>query len=105
MAQTAKRKPKADYEAQQTTTHEKIKQWAEERGGHPAVVEGTEILRIDFDEPGGNDDEALRRIGWEELFRVFDERDLEFLCQEHTQDGNLSRFNKFVRRGSGREDR
>ena len=50
-----------DSEAQQTTSHNTIRKWAEERGGKPATVKATEedghagILRIDFDPP----DEAL----------------------------------------------
>jgi hypothetical protein len=42
------------------------------------MVEGTQILRIDFDDPNGSSDEHLRRVSWEEFFRVFDERGLEF---------------------------
>ena len=48
-------------------------------------------LRIDFDEPGGNDDNRLERIGWDEFFRIFDESDIAFLHGEGD-----SRFNKFV---------
>lgn len=47
-----------------TTDHEEIRRWAEERGGRPASVKGTEhgrekagILRINF--PGSEADEAL----------------------------------------------
>jgi hypothetical protein len=68
---------------------------AEARGGHPAVVEGTEILRIDFDDPDGSRDEKLCRISWDEFFQIFDSRELEFLYQEQTHDGKISRFNKF----------
>jgi len=62
------------------------------------VDEGTEILRIDFDEPDG-EDEKLQRISWEKFFSIFDSRELEFLYQDHTQAGKESRFNKFVRGG------
>jgi hypothetical protein len=103
MAQTARKKDTVDYEAHRTRDHDTIRRWAEERGGHPAMVEGTEILRIDFDEPGGNDDVKLRRVSWDEFFRVFDNRELEFLYQDRTHDGNISRFNKFVRSGSDEE--
>ena len=50
-----------------TTSHEVIRQWAEERGGVPATVEGTEhgdhlgVLRFDF---GGGAD-RLRHVGWD----------------------------------------
>ncbi|WP_188197718.1 Rho termination factor N-terminal domain-containing protein [Nonomuraea sp. SYSU D8015] len=49
-----------------TTSHEVIRQWAEERGATPATVEGTEhddhlgVLRFDFPGYGG---ETLRHVG------------------------------------------
>jgi hypothetical protein len=104
MARTAERERTVDYEAKRTRNHETIRHWVEARGGHPAVVEGTEILRIDFDDPDGSTDENLRRISWDEFFRIFDSRDLEFLYQERTHDGKVSRFNKFVTAG-GDDDR
>lgn len=84
-----------------TTNHDDIRKWIEKRGGHPAMVADTErngregrILRVDFDDPGGNDDVGLHRISWQEFFKVFDDNDLAFLRQD---DGD-SRFNKFVQR-------
>ena len=84
-----------------TTNHDEIRKWVEQRGGHPAMVADTErngreggILRIDFDEPGGNDDTGLHRISWEEFFDVFDKNELAFLRQDEGE----SRFNKFVAR-------
>jgi hypothetical protein len=86
-----------------TTDHDETRKWVEERGGHPAAVEDTMdngreggLLRIDFDEPGGNDDDRLKRIGWDEFFRIFDANDIAFL---HAEDGD-SRFNKFVAKES-----
>jgi hypothetical protein len=105
MAKTAARQKTADYQAKRTRNHDTIRQWAEERGGHPAVAEGTEILRIDFDEPDGNQDEHLQRISWDKFFRVFDARDIEFLYQEQSHDGKTSRFSKFVKAGSEDEHR
>lgn len=87
-------------EAEQTTDHEVIRKWAEQRGGKPATVKATEedghagILRIDFDPPDGR----LDRIDWDEFFEKFDEAGIAFLHQDRTKDGNLSRFHKFVRR-------
>lgn len=87
-------------EAQQTTDHAAIRKWVDERGGQPATVKATEedghagILRIDFDPP----DAALDRIGWDEFFDKFDEAGIAFLHQDHTKNGKLSRFHKFVRR-------
>lgn len=86
--------------SQTTTDHDTIRRWAEERGGVPAVVRGTEddegegILRIDFAEP----DDSLEEISWEEFFEVFEDRELAFLYQEETGDGNESRFFKLVNR-------
>jgi hypothetical protein len=77
-----------------TSHHEVIKQWAEERGGQPATVEGTEhgdhlgVLRIDFGGGSGN----LRHVSWEEWFETFDVRRLNFIYQEQTSDGTQSNF-------------
>jgi Rho termination factor, N-terminal domain len=77
-----------------TTSHEVIRNWAEERGGVPATVEGTEhgdragVLRFDF----GERTDKLRHITWEEWFRTFDERRLNFLYQEERKDGRQSTF-------------
>ncbi|MGY1742064.1 MULTISPECIES: Rho termination factor N-terminal domain-containing protein [unclassified Blastococcus] len=77
-----------------TTSHEVIRQWAEERGGEPATVPGTEhgdhlgVLRLDF----GGDDDGLRKVGWEEWFATFDARELNFIYQEERKDGHQSTF-------------
>ena len=81
-----------------TTNHDEIRKWVEKRRGHPAVVAETRgkagggLLRIDFDEPGGENDERLERIGWDEFFRIFDRNEVAFLRDEE----GSSRFNKFV---------
>ena len=89
--------------AKTTTNHDEIREWVEKRGGHPAVVTSTEangrpggLLRIDYDEPGGNDDTRLHRISWDEFFKSFDQNDLAFL---YDPDGD-SRFSKFVEKES-----
>jgi hypothetical protein len=85
-----------------TTDHDKIREWAESRGGHPATVKDTEtddeagILRLDFDPP----DKGLEEISWDEFFDKFDEKDLAFLFQDKTASGKTSRFHKFVSRDS-----
>ena len=87
-------------EAKTTTDHETIRQWAEERDGTPASVIGTStgdepgILRIDF--PDSDQNEELESIEWDEIFAKIDDADLEFLYQETTDDGSVSRFCKFV---------
>ena len=86
-------------EAVQTTDHDKIRAWAEERGGHPARVKGTGgkgdagLLRLDFDEP----EEGLEEISWEEFFAKMDESELALLYQDEPD----SRFNKLVARSRG----
>ncbi|MDQ1620976.1 MAG: hypothetical protein QOE19_3545 [Actinomycetota bacterium] len=93
----------APNESKTTTDHDEIRRWAQERGGRPARVKGTErgddvgILRVDFS-GDGDDGDALEPISWEEFFDEFDREGLAFLYQEKTADGQLSRFNKFVRR-------
>jgi hypothetical protein len=77
-----------------TTSHEVIRAWAEERGGVPATVEGTEhgdhlgVLRFDF----GGDSQNLRQVSWDEWFATFDARKLNFIYQEDRKDGNQSNF-------------
>jgi hypothetical protein len=88
--------------AKQTTDHATIRKWAEQRGGVPTEVSGTEgkdetgILRFDF-EPKDKD---LENIDWDRFFRKFDEKKLSFLYEEKTDDGKASRFHKFVSRSS-----
>jgi hypothetical protein len=86
--------PEREGRSLATTHHEVIRQWAEERGGVPATVEGTEhgdhlgVLRIDF----GSEDPNLRRVSWEEWFATFDDRGLNFIYQEQRSDGQQSNF-------------
>jgi hypothetical protein len=75
-----------------TTDHEQIRRWVEVRGGRPALVKDSGVLRIDFpDGPG----ESLAPISWEEFFDKFEQSQLAFLYQE-----GASRFNKLVSRES-----
>jgi hypothetical protein len=94
-------KENAMSEAQRTHDHEMIRTWVEERGGAPATVASTSdgeagILRIDF--PGYRGEDRLKRIPWDEFFQKFDSAKLDFLYQEETDDGETSRFCKFVQR-------
>ncbi len=82
-----------------TRNHDVIKAWAEERNAVPATIEGTEkgdragVLRFDFQ--GVGDDERssrLKHISWEDWFKTFDERNLNFIYQEHRSDGRESNF-------------
>ncbi len=93
---------KQSSESKVTTNHDEIRQWVEERGGHPARVIDTEskkspgLLRIDY--PGYSGDNRLEAISWDEFFMGFDENNLAFLYQEKTKDGKESRFSKLIER-------
>ena len=83
-----------------TRDHDVIRAWAESRGGTPADVEGTGdkgagVLRIEFRDEG----DRLEDVGWDAFFATFDDSDVDFLYQERTSDGSVSRFHKFVRAG------
>ena len=87
--------------SERTTDHEEIREWVEERDGHPARVEGTGknggLLRIEFDE---RDD--LEPCSWDEFFDAFEETDLAMVYQEETASGDESRFAKLVHRADRR---
>ena len=87
-------------EAEKTTDHDTIRQWAEERGGAPAAVADTlsdgksgALLRIKF-----QDEDDLEGIEWDAFFEIFEENGLAVLLQDETADGAESRFAKFVSR-------
>jgi hypothetical protein len=86
--------------ARKIVDHAEIRRWAEERGGLPTVVKGTErggrgagVLRFEFD-PG---EERLREVDWDTFFETFEEKQLALLAQDEI-DGKTSRFFKFVAR-------
>ena len=82
-----------------TRDHDVIRAWAKARGGTPADVRGTGsgdgagVLRIEF----RDEDDRLEDVGWDAFFETFDSSDVDFLYQERTSDGAVSRFHKFVR--------
>lgn len=89
-----------------TTDHEKIKAWAEKRGGIPKIIDhpgalADEIgLRIDF--PGSRDnafiDENIEReVSWEAFFGRFEEEGLAFIYEDRESDDPNSLY-KFVKR-------
>jgi len=92
-------------QANVTTDHDKIRKWAESRGGQPATVKDTGddeeagILRLDFDPPYA----GLEKISWDEFFEKFDDADLAFLYQEKTASGKTSRLHKFIDRDSAED--
>src|SRR5437762_8720146 len=96
--------PQAKTGSKTITDHDEIREWAEERGANPACVRETGgqgdigMLRLEFpDQPGAND-EKLEPIEWDEFFDKFDERNLALLVQNTTASGEMSNFNKLVSR-------
>ena len=89
--------------ANNTTDHDTIRKWVEDRGGVPATVESTAddsesagLLRIDF--PHGSRNDRLSTIPWEMFFEKFDSEKLSFLYEDKAANDELSRFCRFVRR-------
>ena len=90
-----------DRSATTTTDHDEIRKWVEERDGKPSIVKDTAdngrtgaMIRIDFNDPNGDQDEGLEHVSWDRFFKIFDDNDLAFL----RVDNDDSRFNKFVQR-------
>ncbi|MBP1884256.1 hypothetical protein [Sinorhizobium mexicanum] len=80
-----------------TIDHDTIRNWAESRNGRPARVKGATdggLLRIDFGPP----EDTLEKISWDEFFEIFEKNNLAFLHQDLTEDGQTSRFCKFIHR-------
>jgi len=96
--------PERDGRSLVTTDHDVIEQWAERRDAVPATVAGTEhgdhlgVLRFDF----GGENDKLEHVEWDEWFKTFDERRLNFIYQETRSDGSESNF--FRLENPGRED-
>jgi Hemerythrin HHE cation binding domain len=70
-----------------------IKAWAEERRAKPATSPGGDtqnprVLRFDFPDY----DKGLQQVSWEAWCRVFEERGLVFLFQQHMKSGKQSNF-------------
>ncbi|UJR84417.1 hypothetical protein [Sandaracinus amylolyticus] len=84
------------------TDHDEIWAWAEKRGAIPSDVASTAtdddvgIIRLDF--PGYSGEGTLSPIEWDEWFEKFDANGLALLVQEKTADGQISNFNKLVKR-------
>jgi hypothetical protein len=72
--------------ARATIDHDEIQRWAEERGGHPAIVQHRNghdeppELRIEL--PGELGEQPRAEISWGQFFEIFDENLLAFVYQE-----------------------
>jgi hypothetical protein len=89
------------HEPQVTTDHTVIRQWVEERGGHPGLAKHPEVfaeiaLRIDL--PGQGRAEPLAEISWGEFFQRFEEGRYAFAFRHTTIDGERSNFHEIIRR-------
>ncbi|MEV4759142.1 hypothetical protein AB0J86_29150 [Micromonospora sp. NPDC049559] len=79
-----------------TRAHSVIQQWARDRQAKPATIEGTEkgdrpgVLTFNF--PGWREGGRLRQITWDQWFKSFDVRKLNFIYQEQRSDGRQSNF-------------
>ena len=86
-----------------TTDHATIRRWAEQRGASPASVRGHgpghEASGLRLDMPGLRA-VWLEEITWDEFFRRFEERGLEFLYQDTTREGEPSSFFKLINRST-----
>lgn len=84
--------------SQTTTNHNQIVQWAKERGGKPGLIQEpgknrNPHLQINFE---GYAAHNLKELSWDEFFRIFDEKHLQFQYQEETEDGTESRMARFI---------
>ena len=89
--------------AKQTRDHDEIRRWVEDRGGVPAIVDGTGgMLRIDFveGERSGGHEDSLNETDWDNWFRIFDDTHLVFLYQPEGE----SRFFKLISQDTADED-
>ncbi len=85
-------------ESKKTTNHDEIKKWAEDHGGVPSTIKGTEndgggegLLRIHFPEKS-KDNDTFEEVSWDEFFKEFESSKLALL---HDPNGV---FNKLVNR-------
>ena len=56
------------------------------------------MIRLEFPDAPGAQDEQLEEISWDEWFRKFDENGLALVYEEVTASGQKSNFNKIVKR-------
>lgn len=102
MAKARSRSSHGGGKSKTTSDHQFIRQWAEERGGHPARVKGAGghedagMIRIDF--PGYSGEGSLEPISWEKFFEKFEEKQLAMVFEDVPPGDEKARFNKLVSR-------
>ena len=70
-----------------------VRQWADERDARPATTPGGDkesprVLRFDLPDY----DALLEPVEWDDWLKVFEERNLVFIYQEHLKSGRTSNF-------------
>ncbi|MFN3522548.1 MAG: hypothetical protein ACK4YQ_09885 [Phenylobacterium sp.] len=96
--------------AEVTTDHDKIRTWAEGKGGKPAAVEQTHkgddvgIIRIMFPEAPNSEHDALTEISWDEFFEAFEDSELALLYEEDSMFSKLVGRDTAERRAQGEHD-
>ncbi|MBB4959715.1 hypothetical protein FHR38_003448 [Micromonospora polyrhachis] len=79
-----------------TTNHDVIQRWARARNAKPATIQGTEhdgrpgVLTFNF--PGWREGGKIQQITWDDWFKTFDARRVNFIYQEQKSDGRQSNF-------------
>jgi len=63
---------------QYTRQHEVIRAWAEGRGGQPARVRGSEVLRLAFEQLPPN----WEAISWDQFFETFERTGQTFMYED-----------------------
>jgi hypothetical protein len=81
-----------------TIDHDRIRQWAESKGGKPAAVDRTHseedvgLIRIMFPDAPNSHHDHLVEISWDEFFEEFEAKQLALILDEK------SLFNKLIGR-------
>jgi len=80
-----------------TRSREVVEDWARRRNAEPAAATFGDdgrprVLRFDFQGGPDRGGSELKRVSWDDWWQVFEDRDLAFVYQEKTSDGNESNF-------------
>ena len=77
-----------------TRDHEVIRSWTEARGGKPARVKGSRVLRLAFEQVPAN----WEAISWHDFFETLD-RDGQMLLYEDTPGSRMCKLTKGSQQG------
>ena len=89
--------------AKLTTDLNEIREWVEQRGGHPAALRhylgGSQrlgVLHVIWPGEQFSSEVELEELDWPEWFGAFEAQGLAFLYREYTVEGQPSHFCKVV---------